>query len=92
MTKSAIAQQAAEKLGPVTDEEMRAGFIAGSVAFALTEGGVDDLLEEIAETAGTVFDQWLAKRDTEIFGDGYDTGYVEGWFDAFNSTTTEEDA
>ena len=58
------------------------------IRFALT-GGVEGLWLSIgmsaedakgaSRVAGVRFDTWLAKHDTEVFGEGYDTGYGDGY-------------
>lgn len=74
-----------EEVGPtITDEEMRETVTAGVYAYLRAEG--QDVLEAIyrADLMGQAFDHWLAKRDTEIFGEGYDTGYGEGHEQGFH--------
>lgn len=73
-----------EEVGPtITDEEVREVVTAGTYAYLRSEG--QDALGAIYRTAlmGQAFDHWLARRDTEIFGEGCDAGYGEGYYDGY---------
>lgn len=63
----------------VTDEEMRLAVVSATRTYLLTDGHNAVSALYGSHLMGEIFDHWLAKRDTEIFGEGYDTGYGEGY-------------